>query len=230
MSGHVVIAGWGRLGQTIAAQLARHDRDLVVIDRDEKIRRSPHPFVEGDATDDQVLRAAGLERASTLVAALDADTANVYLTLSARASCPTLYIIARARDESADAKLRQAGGDWVVNGRPIGGARVDPMALQPLVVEFVEVAFHDAGVEFRLEELAVPEGSTLDGKSLAESRLRDRTGVMVLAMREPGGSFLPNPSSDSVIHAGQVLIVIGTPEQLESLEALALTGSVTSDR
>jgi voltage-gated potassium channel len=230
MSGHVVIAGWGRLGKTIATELARHDRDLVVIDRDEKIRTSPHPFVEGDATDDEVLRAAGMERAATLIAALDADTANVYLTLSARATCPTLYIIARARDESADAKLRQAGADRVVNPQHIGGVRIASMTLQPHVLEFVDVAFHDAGVEFRLEELAVPEGSTLDGKSLAASRLRDRTGVMVLAMRQPGGEFLPNPSSDSVIHAGQVLIVIGTPEQLTALESLALGSSVASDR
>jgi voltage-gated potassium channel len=230
MHDHVVIAGWGRLGRTIAAQLDRHGRDLVVIDRDERIRQSPHPFVEGDATHDDVLRAAGLDRAATLIAALDADIANVYLTLSARSTCPNLYIIARARDESADAKLRQAGADRVVNPQHIGGTRIASMTLQPHVLEFVDVIFHDASIEFRLEEVGVPAGSPLNGRSLSESQLRDQTGVMVLAMREPDGAFLPNPSSDSVIHAGQVLIVIGTDEQLAALERMAGTGSVTTDR
>ena len=230
MQGHIVIAGWGRLGQTIAAQLGRHGRDIVVIDRDEKIRRSPHPFVEGDATEDGVLTAAGLERASTLIAALDADTANVYLTLSGRSRCPSLYIIARARDESADAKLRQAGADRVVNPQHIGGTRIASMTLQPHVLEFVDVIFHDASIEFRLEEVSVPIGSTLDGKSLADSQLRDQTGVMVLAMREPNGAFLPNPSSESIIHAGQVLIVIGTDDQLAALESMAVARTVPTDR
>ncbi len=221
MQGHVVIAGWGRLGRTIATQLERHGRDIVVIDRDERIRQSPHPFVEGDATDDRVLRAAGLERASTLIAALDADIANVYLTLSARSSCPNLYIIARARDESADAKLRQAGADRVVNPQHIGGRRIASMTLRPHVLEFVDVVFHDASLEFRLEEVAVAAGSPLDGRSSSESRLRDRTGAMILAMREPDGGFLGNPSSSSVVHAGQVLIAIGTDEQLTALVQLA---------
>jgi voltage-gated potassium channel len=230
MQDHVVIAGWGRLGRTIATQLQRHDRDVVVIDRDERIRDSPHPFVEGDATDDSVLRSAGLDRAATLIAALDSDTGNVYLTLSARSSCPNLYIIARARDESAQAKLRQAGADRVVNPQHIGGTRIASMTLKPNVLEFVDVVFHDASIEFRLEEVAVPSGSPLHGKSLMESQLRDQTGVMVLAMREPTGEFLPNPSSESLIHAGQVLIAIGTDEQLAALERMAGTGSVTTDR
>jgi voltage-gated potassium channel len=221
MHGHVVIAGWGRLGRTIADLLAKNDREVVVIDRDEHVRDSPHPFVEGDATDDAVLGAAGVDRASTLIAALDVDTGNVYLTLSARSRCPNHYINARAKDESAEAKLRQAGADRVVNPQHIGGARIASMTLQPNVLEFVDVVFHEASIEFRLEEIEVPPGSPLDGQSLSESRLRDRTGVMVLAMREPEGEFLPNPSSESVIHGGQVLIAIGTGEQLQALVELA---------
>jgi voltage-gated potassium channel len=221
MQGHVVVAGWGRLGKTIASILAKNGREVVVVDRDEQVRDSPHPFVEGDATRDDILSAAGLDRAGTLVAALDADTGNVYLTLSARSRCPTLYIIARAKDESAEAKLRQAGADRVVNPQHIGGARIAAMTLQPHVLEFVDVVFHDASIEFRLEEIEVPEDSPLDGKSLAEAQVRDRTGVMVLAMREPNGEFLPNPAGDSLVHAGQVLIAIGTGEQLEALLTLA---------
>jgi voltage-gated potassium channel len=228
MKGHVVVAGWGRLGKTIASILDKSGRDVVVVDRDEKVRDSPHPFVEGDATADDVLTAAGIDRAGTLIAALDVDTGNVYLTLSARSRCPNLYIIARAKDESAEAKLRQAGADRVVNPQQIGGARIASMTLQPHVLEFVDVVFHDASIEFRLEEIEVPKGSPLDGRSLAEAQVRDRTGVMVLAMREPDGEFLANPAGDSLVHAGQVLIAIGTGDQLDAL--IELAGEPTDDR
>jgi voltage-gated potassium channel len=225
LSGHVVICGYGRLGRTIAGHLAESGRNLVVIDRDElRVSSSAHLFVVGDATDDAALAAAGLDRASTLIAALDTDTDNLYLTLSARSARPDLYIIARAKLENAEPKLRQAGADRVVNPQLIGGSRIAAMTLQPNVLEFVDVVLHDGSLEFRLEELSVDAGSRLAGHTLASARLREQTGAMVLALRAVDGDFVPNPAPETVVEAGHVLIAIGTDDQLLALSALATSG------
>lgn len=224
MTGHVIVCGYGRLGRTIATALARAGRDLVVIDRAEAVRSSPYPFVHGDATDDAVLADAGLERASTLIAALDTDTDNVYLTLSARSVRPDLFIITRAKLETAEPKLRQAGADRVINPQLIGGSRIAAMTLQPNVLEFFDVVMNDGSFEFRLEEVEVTAGSVLAGETLLSSQLRERTGAMVLGLREPDGVFLANPEPETPLCAGQVLIAIGTPGQLEALADDAARG------
>jgi voltage-gated potassium channel len=221
MRDHVIVCGYGRLGRTIADHLAAAGRELVVIERAEHVLTSPFPHVHGDANDDAVLEAAGVDRAATLIAALDSDSQNLYLTLSARSRRPDLFIIARARLESAEPKLRQAGADRVVNPQLIGGTRIAAMTLQPHVLEFVDVVFHDGSLEFRLEEIPIGAGSVLDGRTIGEVAVRDRTGAMVLAVREPTGTFVTNPTTDTRMAAGQVLIAIGTSEQLAALASAA---------
>ena len=174
----------------------------------------------GDATDDEVLAAAGIDRAGTLIAALDTDADNLYVILSARSRRPDLFLITRAKLESAEPKLRQAGADRVVNPQLLGGARIAAMTLQPNVAEFLDIVMHDAGLEFRLAEVVVAESSGLAGHSLRDGRVRDRTGAMVLAIRESSGEFLTNPSPDTVLTAGQVLIAIGTDGELEAVRGL----------
>ena len=152
----------------------------------------------------------------------------MYVTLSARAARPELFIIARARLESAEDKLLQAGANRVVNPQLIGGSRVAALTLQPHVVEFLDVVMHDGSLEFRLEEVTVPPSSALVGRSLRDSAIRDRTGAMVMGLRELDGTFIANPPADLAVTAGQVLIGIGTPSQLAALKAVAgaETGSV----
>ncbi len=226
LQGHVVICGYGRLGRTIAGHLAKSGRDLVVVDRDEhRLTATDHLFVIGDATDDAVLASAGLDKASTLIAALDTDTDNLYLTLTARSANPRLFIIARAKLENAEPKLRQAGADRVVNPQLIGGSRIAAMTLQPNVLEFVDVVLHDGSLEFRLEELTVAPDSTLAGHTLASARLREKTGAMVLALRREGGEFVTNPRPETVVEPGHVLIAIGTDDQLLALSTMAAGGS-----
>lgn len=217
MSDHVIVCGWGRIGRRAAHDLAAAGRQVVVIDRDASVAEADLPFVIGDATDDEVLAEAGLDRASTLICALTGDSDNVYLTLSARATRPDLFIIARARVTSAEARLVQAGADRVVNPQAIGGSRVAALTLQPHVVEFLDVVMHDGSIEFRLEEARIPEGSPFVGRSLRDAGIRDRTGALVMGLREPDGTFVANPSPDTVLTAGQVLIGIGTPAQLTAL-------------
>lgn len=222
MTDHVVVVGYGRLGRTIARRLAKAERKVVVLDRDpERLVACPHHHILGDGTDDEALAAAGVARAHTLVAATDGDADNLYVTLSARTANPSLFIVARAKLESAEAKLHQAGADRVVNPQLIGGERIAAMTLQPHVSEFLDVVMHEEGLEFRLSEVEVPPGSPLAGRSLREAHLRDRTGAMVLAIRGTDGAFLTNPAPTTVLDGGSLLIAIGTDDQLDSLAAVA---------
>lgn len=218
MNGHVIVCGWGRVGRTIANDIAASGRDVVIIDNDpDRLAAVDLPFVEGDATDDATLQAASLATASALVAALDSDAANLYVTLSGRSARPDLFIVARARVESAEAKLTQAGADRVVNPQYIGGERIAAMILQPSVADFLDVVMRDGGLEFRLAEIVVDSRSSLVGHSLRDAHLRDRTGALVLAMRSEAGAFHTNPPPDTLINAGEVLIVIGTAAQIQAL-------------
>ena len=216
---HVIVCGWGRVGRAIAGELITANTDLVVIDLDPaRVTEAALPAIIGDATEDQVLEAAGLGRARALRAALDTDAGNLFVTLSARALRPDLFIVARARIEESEEKLRRAGADRVVNPQSIGGARIAAFVLQPHVTEFLDVVMHDRGLQFRLEEVLVPSGSPIAGQSIREAHLRDRTGALVLAIRDEDGSFNTNPSPDTTIRARQVLIAIGTPTELDALE------------
>lgn len=218
MTGHVIVCGWGRVGQEVARFLVNAGRPVVVIDRNpDRIGAVPHPTMYGDVTDDETLLGAGIERAGTLVAALDTDADNLYVTVSARALRPNLQIIARARSNASEPKLLRAGADRVVNPQRIGGDRMAAFVTQPHVVDFVDVVMHDGSLEFRLEEVTVPMKSPLDHGTLRSTQLHDRTGALVLAVRHPDGSFVTNPSVTMPIGPGDVLISVGTAAQLDAL-------------
>lgn len=221
MSGHVVVCGWGRVGREVARFLANAGREVVVVDRDPtRVADLPYPTVQGDVTDDETLTQAGIGRASTLVAALDTDADNLFVTVATRTMRADIQIIARARNESSEPKLRRAGADRVVNPQQLGGRRMASFVTQPHVVDFVDVVMHDGTLEFRLQELAVSAPSRLVGASLRSAQLRDRTGALVLAIRRPDGGFITNPSPEHVIETGDVLIGVGTAGQLGALGEL----------
>jgi voltage-gated potassium channel len=215
---HVIVCGWGRVGRTVASFVRGGGDDVVVIEnRPDRAGTCPYSVIAGDATDDSVLRRAGIERARVLVAAIDTDAENLYITLSGRSLNPELFIVARARVEASEPKFTRAGANRVVNPQQIGGARMAAFALQPNVAEFVDVVMHDGSLEFRLEEIAIPERSSLAGVSVRDAHIRDETGALVLALRHGDGHFTTNPSPDTVMEPGQVLIAIGTKVQLNSL-------------
>ncbi len=222
MSGHVVVCGWGRVGREVARFLAAAGREVVVVDRDgSRMEEVSYPWVVGDVTDDETLVQAGVERAGTLVAALDTDADNLYVTLAVRSMRPDMQIIARARNESSEPKLLRAGANRVVNPQQLGGDRMAAFVTQPHVVDFVDVVMHDGTLEFRLEELSVSAGSPLTGNTLHSVQLHDRTGALVLAIRRGDGSFATNPSSEVTIEAGDILIGVGTAAQLDALARFA---------
>ena len=219
---HVIICGWGRVGRAIATEVTAAKRSLVIVEIDpERVAGEAYDSVVGDATQDDILQAAGIDRASALVAAVDSDAANSFIVLSARALREGLFIVARARSQDSTEKLRRAGADRIVNPQSIGGARMAAFVLQPHVAEFLDVVMHERTLEFRLEEVQVPAGSPLAGSTIGDSALRDRTGALVLALRDPDGSFRTNPRSDTRIEPGEVIIAIGTQAELDALVELA---------
>jgi voltage-gated potassium channel len=218
LSGHIVLCGLGRVGRSIAGYLAESRAPVVAVELDQaRAAQVDLPVVLGDATNDEVLRMAGVERASALVAALTTDADNLFVTLSGRALNPGLFIIARAREGSAVDKLTRAGADRVVNPQEIGGARIAAFLTRPHVASFVDVVMHERPLEFRLEEVSVGPASPLAGRSVSELP----GGAQVLAVRRVDGSFATKPKPEMLVGVGQVLIAVGTEEELAELVAAA---------
>ena len=218
MTGHIIVCGWGRVGQASAEYLSAIGQSIVVIDRDPaRLQDLRHPTVLGDVSDDRVLTAAGIARARALIAALDTDADNVYVTLSSRALRPDLVIVARARTESSKSKLLRAGANRGVNPQLIGGRRMAAFALQPHVAEFLDVVMHDETLDYRIEQFEITPNSHLLGCSLRQAAIRQTTGALLLALRRPTGAFLANPPADTPIEAHAILIALGTPEQLDAV-------------
>lgn len=221
LENHTVVCGWGRVGRGIAHDLHEAGHRLVVVDADEhRTKDIPYPVVIGDATLNSTLKAARLEHATSLVAALQGDAENLFVTLSGRAINPGLFIVARAREEESVAKLTQAGADRVVNPQELGAARMSSFIARPNVAEFIDVVMHERSLEFRMQELQVAPNSYLAGKTLRDANLREKSGALVLALRAPGGDFVTNPKENTQIEPDHVIIAVGTDDDLRRLTEL----------
>lgn len=223
---HFVICGHGRMGRQACQDFARAGVPFVVVENDPeeitRLRECDVLFVQGDATEDAVLIAAGVERARGLIAVATSDAANTFITLTARKLNSRLLIVARSVEESAEAKLQAAGADRVVSPYAIGGRRIAAAALRPTVVEFLETVMHLENTDLAVNECVVGEGSELVGRSLVESAVRQRTGAVVLAIKHVHDRGLDTHlDPDHGIDPGDILVALGTVEQLQSLAALA---------
>jgi voltage-gated potassium channel len=222
LTGHVIVCGWGRVGRACGEYASRDGTPVVVVDRNpERLVDLPHLAVAGDVTDDEILKKAGVLRARALVAALETDADNVYVTLSGRALRPDLTIIARARTEHSQPKLVRAGADHVVNPQRLGGDRMAAFAVQPHIMDFLDVVMHDGSLEIRIEEAPVDPSSPLAGETVATAKLLEKTGAQLLAVRDHDGRFRTNPPPSTRLAAGEVLIAMGTATQVQALRALA---------
>ena len=221
--GHTIVCGWGRVGKGVVRDLTAAGEQVVVIDESaDRVRDLDLPVVVGDATLDGTLRAAGIANAKALVAALEGDAENLFVTLSARTINSGLFIVARARADESVPKLSRAGADRVVNPQELGATRMASFVVQPHVAEFVDVVMHERSMEFRMREFEIADDCWLSGRSLRDANLRDRADVLVLAVRGTDGAFRANPNPDTVITAGDVVIAVGTSDSLAGLsEALA---------
>ncbi len=218
MRGHVIVCGWGRVGRAAARDIAREGSEVVVIDiaPERMADIEPHTVV-GDATHDDTLRAAGIEHAIALIAALEGDAENLFVTLSSRAINPDLFIVARARQEESVEKLSRAGADRVVNPQELGAARMASFVVQPNVAEFVDVVMHERSMDFRMREVEILAKSEICGSTLREANLRQRAGALVLAVRGDDGLFTTNPEPDMVLHPNNIIVAVGTEDALSEL-------------
>jgi len=179
------------------------------------------PHVIGDAADDDVLRRAGIERAAGLVAATGDDATNLFITVSAFTLRPNLNIVARANHPATEAKLLRGGATHVISPYKIGGRRIAAQLVNPTVTDFLDIVTHSGELELWLEEFSVGADSDLHGKTVAEVSVRQRTGANVLALRRVAeGTVLTNPPSDLRFQPGDVLIALGTRDQLLALSKL----------
>lgn len=218
MRDHVIVCGWGRVGRAVALDLLTTGREVVVVDVDSsRIYDTDIPTIVGDATHDETLRSAGIANAAALVAALEGDAENLFVTLSSKAINPDLFIVARARQEDSVDKLSRAGADRVVNPQELGAARMASFVVQPNVAEFVDVVMHERSMDFRMQEIKILPGSPLAGLTLGDADLRQKAGVLVLALRGDDGTFVANPDPDVVLHPHNVVIVVGTGDALDQL-------------
>ncbi len=218
LSEHFILCGYGRVGSTVARELRHAGQQLVVIDIErgslDRARQDGHLVVEGDATADDTLRRAGIERARGLVATIDGDALNVYVTLSARTMSPRLFIVGRANLDGSDAKLLRAGADRVVSPYTMAGRRIAELAIRPRVADFLDAALSHGELRFSMEQLEVFAGGPLDGRTVGE--IRD-DGVFTLAIVRGDLETEPNPTPDRVLVTGDTLVVSGSSERLATL-------------
>lgn len=217
---HFILCGYGRVGNEIANVFKEENIPFIVIDREQKIVAEAEKdgclVLQGDAADDAVLKEAGIERARGLVAAGGSDADNTYITLSARVLRPDLFIEARASSTEAEVKLKKAGATRIISPDKIGAQRMAMLALRPAVLDFIDTVTLRHGPELQLENLDIKDGSALEG--LTVGKVRECARANVLAISRKTGKLLANPDGDETIKAGDRLIVMGTKEELSSLE------------
>jgi voltage-gated potassium channel len=225
LQGHLVVCGFGRMGRLVCEQFSSIGMPFVVVERDPELLRGfdiPHGIpLEGDATLDEVLKRAGIERARGLVTVAASDADNLYMVMSARFLNDKLFIVARADEEGAERKLLRAGASRVVSPYSIGGQRVALAVLRPTVMDFIELATRKEHLELQLEETEIQTGSRLAGQALKDSQVRQELGAIIVAIKKPDGRMLFNPDAETLIEPRDILITMGHRHQLDRLESMA---------
>jgi voltage-gated potassium channel len=220
---HYIICGFGRIGEIIARQLKERGIPLVVVENNPeqlaRLEEAGYDAVAGDATREEVLLEAGLERARGLVAVVHSDASNVYIVLTARSLNPNLYIVARAEEAGAEQKLMRAGADKVESPYEMGGRKMAHTILRPTVTSFLELAMTE-GVDLSMEETRVEATSSLIGLPLKDTGIRRDLDLIVVAIKRADGEMLYNPAPGTQIQAGDTLVVLGMRQNLEALEKL----------
>ncbi|MDH4119426.1 MAG: potassium channel protein [Acidimicrobiia bacterium] len=220
MSGHVILCGLGRVGVGTMRSLEARGVDVVIIEADPD-RAAAHRdegsiVIEGDATHNDALVAAGLHRARALVACVTNDADNLVIVLSARALAPDLHIVSRASEAEWEDKLRLAGADRVVAPQVVGSERLAAMAVERNLADIFDVVVGGRALEFVVEEVVVAAGSLLIGQAIRDTKLRETSGAMVLAVEDPSRQLLTTATPGHVLEEGSTVILVGTPDQVDA--------------
>ncbi len=225
LSNHFIVCGYGRIGKTISRIISERNIPVVVIENDpeiiKEIEKQKHYFIEGDATQDEVLLRAGVERAKGVICVLQSDADNVYITLTARSLNPGLMIEARASDNKSEKKMIQAGADRVISPYEVGAWRMALAVLQPTVTEFLDLAVHSPDFDLRVEQLEILPGSRLDGVTLMQANIRKMTGATVLAVQQLADKMIFGPDPNYMLRGGDIMVALGREKEIASLKELA---------
>ena len=223
LKNHVIVAGYGRMGQRIVEELRQENKKFVVIDKNadfvELCQSRGYLYIRGDAEEDEVLQTAGVKKAKALIAATGSDAENAFIAMSAKALNPNIFVVARADDDSAIRKLKKAGADRVVNPYAIAGQRLVNIVLRPVAMDFMSNTLSSAKSPLGIQEFHVPAGSPFANKSLKELELRKHCGVNVAAIVRDGHD-ITNPEPDLIIEPADHLIILGNKEQFEKLRKM----------
>jgi voltage-gated potassium channel len=222
---HFIICGYGRIGRELARFLIEKYLDVVVIEREEarvgQMDDDGVLYLIGEATNEKVLKRAGIERAKGLITVVATDADNVFLVLIARQINPKLFIVARAGQDDAKKTLTAAGADKVISPYDLGARRMAHAILRPTVIKFLEMAFADDKVDIQVEEITIRSDSELVGMSIVDSGIRNNFDLMIIVIRKPGDDMVFNPTADTVIEAGDIMVVVGSARNIKRLERIA---------
>lgn len=222
---HYIVCGFGRIGQLICREFQSKPLPFVVVEKNphlvERLARGDAMYVDGDATDDETLQAAGIDRAKGLITVVTSDTDNVYITLTARGLNPKLYILARASEEGSEKKLMRAGASKVISPYTIGASRMAQAILRPSVVDFIEIATASENLELQIEEITISPLSSLAGKTLINSGIRQSMGIIIVGIKLAEDDMTFNPPPHTVIQPNSVLITLGERPSIDQLEKIA---------
>lgn len=220
---HYIICGYGRIGKVICHKLARENINMVIIDKNPDLAQPldnlGFVYVCEDATDEVALLKAGIHRAKALIAVLGTDTNNVFLVLTARQLAPDLSIIARASNEAAKAKLMAAGANTVEAPYEIGATTMAQRVVRPTVTNFLDLALARHHKEIQMDEIPVSNASPLNGVMLKDSGIRQNYNLIIIAIKTSNDRMLFNPSFETRIDAGDTVIAVGEPSNLNKLQA-----------
>lgn len=221
---HYIVCGYGRTGQEVVAQFKQGSVPFVVIELDPELSRRALDdgllCLRGDATEDEVLQEARVDRAMGIVCTLPDDAHNTFIALSAKGFNENIKIVCRAANPGSESKMFRAGAAKVISPYVIAGRRLATAVTHPLVLEFLDVAMHNAAFDLRLEQITISLQSKLIGITLRDANIKQISGAMVLAVSQQG-RFLTNPSPDLTFAGGDILIALGAEEELGKLSELA---------
>jgi voltage-gated potassium channel len=224
LSNHTIIAGFGRIGALVAEELVANGHSFVVIeravDRIAEIERRMFPYVQGDATDEAILVAAGLDRAKVLVSVMPSDADNVFVTLTAKQYAPKVQIISRAEQPTTHKTLRQAGANHIVMPAAIGAHRIASLLTNPSAVEFAELVTNQSRLSLEMAEIPITSTSRLVGKTIAEADIRRRTNAIVVAIKYQNGAMDYPANNDHPLATGDVVVLLGRHSNLEAFREI----------
>jgi len=230
---HYIVCGAGEVGNIVIQQFKENNLEFLVIEnnqeRVEELKKEGILIINDDATSEDALVNAKIQEAKGLVASLSNDAENVFTVLTARQLNPNIYIVAKAIEKNAYRKLEKAGANNTISPNEIGGRRIAAMVIRPSVISFLDVMTKADDVLIDLEEVKIGEDSDLTGKNLKEAKVPERSGLIVMAIRHKENNKINfNPSSKEVLNVGDVMIVLGKPEQVDLLKKIACDNTKSS--